>query len=472
MASNNNNTSAVLDVVVENKEISDILKDNFKENESSRRSSVFSNSVDNSLVQSPSVESFSTIHDIENLSELNMDENSDLCVKIDNPQKHLETLETYITFRLTTKVARIEFNDNEYIVRRRYNDFIWLRQKLVECHPFCIIPPLPGKHSLMGQLDRYSKDFIIMRMKALNVFINRIVQHPILSCNEHFKVFITAKQSDFALHRKQRNHSITSDRILSLSVNPSTHSLLKNRHLEFDKTKSYLATLSEKLVGFEKISSRINKERNEFVCELNSYYPVFVHWAGSEPDLSGLLQNIGGAIEKCASAQNALLCSYSNTVANPIKDFLAYVDVVQETLRKRESYQYAYEMSIEELNKRHNEKDKLVKNPSQSGGFSLWKQPSNDDKLQKLGTYIPQLLKKVESHQDNLECANESLRSDLQRWQIEKQQILKRVLLDFVSKQIEFYSISVNAWENVTGGLNQQKPNNSVSSSNKSNISK
>lgn len=47
----------------------------------------------------------------------------------------------------------------------------------------------------MGQLDRYSKDFILLRMKALNVFINRIVQHPILSCNEHFKTFLTAKQS-------------------------------------------------------------------------------------------------------------------------------------------------------------------------------------------------------------------------------------------------------------------------------------
>lgn len=78
--------------------------------------------------------------DTEILSELNVDENSDLCVKVDNPQKHLDTLETYITFRITTRVARIEFSDNEYVVRRRYNEFAWLRQKLVECHQFCIVP--------------------------------------------------------------------------------------------------------------------------------------------------------------------------------------------------------------------------------------------------------------------------------------------------------------------------------------------
>lgn len=55
--------------------------------------------------------------------------------------------------------------------------------------------PLPAKHTLIGQLDRYSKDFILQRMHALNIFITRVCQHPILSCNEHFKVFLTAKHA-------------------------------------------------------------------------------------------------------------------------------------------------------------------------------------------------------------------------------------------------------------------------------------
>lgn len=99
-------------------------------------------------LQSPSVESLSTLADVEALSELNMDENSDLCVKVDNPQKHPDTLETVVTFRITTKVARIEFEDNEYVVRRRYNEFVWLRNKLVDNHPFCIVP-VSGPRSIV-----------------------------------------------------------------------------------------------------------------------------------------------------------------------------------------------------------------------------------------------------------------------------------------------------------------------------------
>ncbi|XP_017775961.1 PREDICTED: sorting nexin-7-like [Nicrophorus vespilloides] len=453
MAGKISNNSAVLDVVTENADLTSILKENnTKETMDHSSLSSIPSTVDNSLVQSPSIESFSTMQDIENLSELNMDENSDLCIKIDNPQKHWDTLETYITFRITTKVARIEFKENEYIVRRRYNDFLWLRHKLLDAHPFCIIPPLPAKHSLIGQLDRYSKDFILVRMKALNVFISRIVQHPILSCNENFKLFITAKHPDFNLLRRQR----TSNENRPHQNPPNVpHSVLKNKHLEFDRIKTYLTLLTEKINSVEKISSRINKERVELASELQYFYPIFITWSATEPELAKLLQSTASAIEKTMVAQNGVVANYQATVATPIKDFTAYVEVVQEALQKRESYQAVYEHSLDELNKKRTEKEKLVAvasaNPTNNvgSGFSLWKQPSCDEKLEKLGNCIPQLVKKVELNQDNLECANEQLRSDVERWQDEKQQMLKKILLEFANKQVEYYEKSVSAWESV-----------------------
>ncbi|KAF5292272.1 hypothetical protein FQR65_LT11235 [Abscondita terminalis] len=450
------NSLAVLDVLIENKNVSGIVKDTIE----SDRSSICSNStLDNSIVQSPSLESFSTLPDTEALSELNIDENSDLYVKVDNPQKHLDTLETYITFRITTRVARIEFNENEYIVRRRYNEFAWLRQRLLECHPFCIIPPLPAKHTLIGQLDRYAKDFVLVRMKLLNTFLLRVTQHPILSCNEHFKVFLTAGQSDFHLYRKQRSHVNNKILMIDNTSISSSRSSIKNRHIEFEKAKEYLNILSEKLISIEKIASRINKESQEFVNELQTYYPIFFSWATSEPNLSPILHNIANAFIKCKFAQSSLIYSYQNTMANPIKEFITYVDVVKETLNKRDVFQHVYNTSIEDLDKKREEKDQLLSMQSvssQSVGFSLWKQPTLDDKLEKLGVHIPQLLKKVETNQDNLECANESLRSDLERWQLEKQSCLKKILLDFVNKQIECYEKSVCAWEHVTAELNSQ----------------
>lgn len=132
----------------------------------------------------------------------------------------------------------------------------------------------------------------------------------------------------------------------------------KSRHTEFDKVKSYLNTLIEKLVCIEKISNRINKERQDLVSEMNYFYPIFNMWASNEPQLCSILQSIGSAIERDAAAQTALIASYANVLGNPVKDFLAYVEVVQETVNKREVYQNVFDVSIEELYKRRHEKDK------------------------------------------------------------------------------------------------------------------
>lgn len=56
-------------------------------------------------------------------------------------------------------------------------------------------------------------------------------------------------------------------------------------------------------------------------------------------------------------------------------------------------------------------------------------------------------MKRVETNQDSLECANECLRSDLKNWQQEKNAIVRRILQDFVSKQIEYHTACATAWE-------------------------
>ena len=52
---------------------------------------------------------------------------------------------------------------------------------------------MPGKHTLLAQLDRYSKEFIIARMKLLHMFLNRVINHPILSYDKNLYIFLTTK---------------------------------------------------------------------------------------------------------------------------------------------------------------------------------------------------------------------------------------------------------------------------------------
>ncbi|XP_033337448.2 sorting nexin-7 [Megalopta genalis] len=411
-----------------------------------------STSIEGSVVASPSLDSFSTLPEQE-VSDFQTD-TRDLQVKVDNPQKHLETLETYITFRITTKSTRPEFAEGgfEYVVQRRYNDFIWLRQKLVDSYPTHIIPPMPGKHTLLAQLDRYSKEFIIARMKLLHIFLNRVVNHPILSCDRNLYIFLTTKPAEFLVHRKSRANVLI--KMTDSLQNIASTYTMKQRHFEFEQVRDYCTALCEKLVTIDKINHRIHKERQDYLLELHQLHPIFTLWATSEPELAPILLAIAKGIECNAEAHQKLL----ENVPHEEREYISYIDAVKSALSRRDSMQIEYEITIDDLTKKRSEKDQLIGLSSgtistQNWGGSLWKAESRDEKLERLGQAIPRLAKQGEVLQDRVECANENLRSDLQRWNVEKQMDLKNMLISMADRQIRHYQQCMNAWEEILTGL-------------------
>lgn len=65
------------------------------------------------------------------------------------------------------------------------------------------------------------------------------------------------------------------------------------------------------------------------------------------------------AIEKHSSANNELVAQQNAIMNTPLREFLMYIDCVKEVLNKRDSYQVVYETSVEELNKKRNEKENV-----------------------------------------------------------------------------------------------------------------
>lgn len=61
--------------------------------------------------------------------------------------------------------------------------------------PFSRLQPLPEKFVMKGVVDRFSEEFVETRMKALDKFLRRVADHPVLSFNPHLNAFLTAKVS-------------------------------------------------------------------------------------------------------------------------------------------------------------------------------------------------------------------------------------------------------------------------------------
>ncbi|XP_023380920.1 uncharacterized protein KIAA1958 homolog isoform X1 [Pteropus vampyrus] len=253
-------------------------------------------------------------------------ETRDLFVTVDDPKKHVCTMETYITYRITTKSTRVEFDLPEYSVRRRYQDFDWLRNKLEESQPTHLIPPLPEKFVVKGVVDRFSEEFVETRRKALDKFLKRITDHPVLSFNEHFNVFLTAK--DLNAYKKQGMALLTR---VGESVKHVTGGYkLRSRPLEFAAIGEYLDTFALKLGTIDRIAQRIIKEEIEYLVELREYGPVYSTWSALEGELAEPLEGVSACIGNCSTALEELTDDMTEDFLPVLREYILYSDSMKK----------------------------------------------------------------------------------------------------------------------------------------------
>lgn len=78
-------------------------------------------------------------------------------------------------------------------VVRRYSDFDLLRKILVKLYPGFNVPPLPNKK--MGT-RRFDTDFILKRMKFLELFINSVLENESFKASETLMAFLSYQERD------------------------------------------------------------------------------------------------------------------------------------------------------------------------------------------------------------------------------------------------------------------------------------
>ena len=89
-------------------------------------------------------------------------------VSVCDPKKHKSNLDSFVTYLISTRTFNDAVQINESNVRRRYNDFIWLKTLLDSKYPFHILSPLPMKHTLSKKFHVVADDgeFIRRRMNG------------------------------------------------------------------------------------------------------------------------------------------------------------------------------------------------------------------------------------------------------------------------------------------------------------------
>lgn len=133
-------------------------------------------------------------------------------IQISNPEKHGEGVKNaYVTYDVTSSLSKQ--SNTLFRVKRRYQDFSWLYSTLKKECRTAVVPPIPERHSILDMLiDRFSPDFIKKRQLALERFLRRVNEHPILCGSVAFSEFL---QKDY----------------LGIEADPVAHSNESTSHL-------------------------------------------------------------------------------------------------------------------------------------------------------------------------------------------------------------------------------------------------
>ena len=191
----------------------------------------------------------------------------DIKIKINNPRQiegNIFNLSgKYILYDITTE----NFN---WLVSRRYNDFIWLRECLIVMYPGEYVFPLPKKK--IGN-KRFTENFINKRINKLQVFLEDILKNENFKACEPLLSFLSLGDRVLFEHKMKvldpKTVSInTTDQMINLSgqIN-SINFNNQNYYVQFfNKFNCYYNYLG----NTRKNMNSINKELKEFYDNLNN----------------------------------------------------------------------------------------------------------------------------------------------------------------------------------------------------------
>ncbi|KAM6900454.1 sorting nexin-7 [Xenentodon cancila] len=328
----------------------------------------------------------------------------DIFITVDNPESHITAIETFIMYRVLTKTTRSEFDCSEYEVRRRYQDFLWLRNRLEENYPTLIVHPLPEKFVMKGMVERFSDDFIETRRKALHRFLNKISEHPILSYSPHFNIFITAQE--LASHRKQGPGFLSRMGVTMRAVANSVRGL-KSRPEEFTQLQEYVEEFSNKIYSVDKVTQRIIKEQKEYLDEQKQYSPTYSQWAESEESLAEPLKEMANCVERCSRETEEHVYHMSEVLVPALHEYILCADTLKAVMRRRDNIQSEFEAKNEALVSRKTDQDVLQE--------------------------------EVDDLADRMEQANNALRGDWSRWRSSMRTDLRAAFTSVAERNMEYY---------------------------------
>ena len=200
----------------------------------------------------------------------------------------MKGLKTYISYDITPSTSNI-------VVRRRYKHFDWLLQRLEEKFIVTPLPPLPEKQ-IAG---RFQEDFVEHRRNLLQLWVNYITRHPILSQCDVWWHFMTSSTDDLkgwklGKRKAEKDELVGANFFFTVDVNPA--------NVPLDPIKT-----TKQIDNFQRFVSKFDEAvKHMFVTTVDQSKKVSTIYAKDYKKLSESIKELASAFQSGTAWRNSL----------------------------------------------------------------------------------------------------------------------------------------------------------------------
>ncbi|KAJ2721515.1 Vacuolar protein sorting-associated protein vps5 [Coemansia sp. Benny D115] len=376
-----------------------------------------------------------------------VDEIPRFTIHVTEPVKVSDSLKSYIAYKVRTQSDAPMFRESDMIVRRRYRDFDWLIQELVARHPGIIVPPIPEKQSM----GRFEDEFVEARRAGLESCLIRISEHPVLWCDDVFRLFIEA--DDFPTKARM----ITENRVAAeingtgppLSGGSATSSSLfgdgwggskyKEKDEWFSKRMQELDAIEEELRALLRALEYSQKQRRELSIAHGELSEAYLKMASQElsKSLSNGLTDMGSLQQKLRVLQSRQGVADFAAFQLTTDEYIRMIGAVRTAFSARGRAYMLWQASLNDLIKRRKVLEGFVQHPARS----------TPERLSQLKAEIARAEIKTEGARNAFDDVSTILKNEMARFDLGRVRDFQAAIESYLVSLIETQEEIVVMWE-------------------------
>ncbi|XP_075152168.1 sorting nexin 1 [Haematobia irritans] len=372
-------------------------------------------------------------------------------ITISEPQKIGDGMGSYLTYKVSTKTNIPKFKRTEFSTLRRFSDFLGIHSLLASKYIKLgkIVPPAPSKNIFGTTKVKISPqqsepgngsnvEWVEQRRAALERYMNRTAQHPVLRVDLDFINFL---ESDQELPRAVNTAALSGAAVVRLfnkvgaTVNKITYKMDENDPW-FDDKITEVENLDTNLQKLHSALKSLVTTRKELanLTGLVAKSAAMLSTCEEHTGLSRALSNLADVEEKIEILRSEQSNSDFYIMSEFVKDYLGLFVAIKSVFHERVKVFQNWQHAQMQLSKRRENRGRYELN-------------NRTDKLEQAHQEVEEWQVKVQRCQQQFEEISSEIKKEMERFELHRIKDFKANLVKYLEDQMAHQQQIITYWE-------------------------